>query len=446
MNNVLGDIRYALRRAASRPGFTAIAIISLALGIGANTAAFSLINAIVLRKTPLPHPERVAEIHMTRDGKINGPFSYPDYRDLRDRSHDIFSQFSISGFTVATRDFGDHVETITGQTVNGNYFPLIGMRPVLGRLLGPEDDRVPGGHPVIDLSYSYWQKSFNGDSGVVGKTLRLSGREYTIVGVAPRGIEGLLPGLAPSIYASIQMINVLQPVTRDEMQQRGNHSYFARVRLADGKTFGDARLLLDRFESDMRRDHPDEWSVHNGMKLWPLNEVAVSPMVDSVIVPAASALMVVVGLVLIVACANLASFLLAQARDRQREIAIRLAIGANRGALVRQLLVESLILAVAGGALGILISSVGLRLLLSAKLPLPLPITLDVGVDFKILTFALGASVAAGVLFGLLPALQATRADVIETIKHENAGGGWRRFNMRSALVLAQTSTSLLLL
>src|ERR1043166_1012891 len=133
MNNVLGDIRYALRRAASRPGFTAIAIISLALGIGADTAAFSLINA-------------------------------------------IFRQFSISGFTGAPRDFGDHVETITGQTVNGNYFPLIGMRPVLGRLLGPEDDRVPGGHPVIDLSYSYWQKSFNGDSGVVARTLRLSGR------------------------------------------------------------------------------------------------------------------------------------------------------------------------------------------------------------------------------------------------------------------------------
>lgn len=447
MNSLLGDLRYALRRARHRIGFTAIAVISLGLGIGVNTAAFSLVNAILLRKTPLPESDRVAEVMLSRDNQVVGPFSYPDYKDLRDQGKDVFKQVSIAGFTVVSRDFGDHVETITGELVNGDYFPLFGMRPQLGRLLGPEDDRVPGGHQVVVLSYDYWQRAFASDPGVVGQSLRLSGRLYDVVGVAPKGIEGLLPGLAPSIYVPIMMMNQIQPTTRDEMKARGNHSYFMKVRLAEGQTFAGARQVLDRFTRDMRRLYPDQWSEHNSLSLFPLSEVAVSPLVDKVIVPAASALMIVVALVLIVACANLASFLLAQARDRQREIAIRLAIGASRRVLVRQLLVESLGLALLGGALGVLLSNISLRVLLHANLPLPLPINLDVGLDGRVLGFVMAASLAAGVLFGLLPALQATRPNVIETIKNENAGGKpGRRFTMRSGLVVAQTATSLLLL
>ena len=447
MNSLLGDLRYAFRRARNRPGFTAIAVVSLALGIGINTAAFSLLNAIVLRKTPLPQPERVAEIMMANGERAVGPFSYPDYRDLRDQGKDIFSQFSLSGFAVVSRDFGDHVETITGEMVNGDYFPLIGLRPQLGRLLGREDDRNKGAHPVVVLSHDYWTRAFGADPRVVGTSMRLSGRSYEIVGVAPKEIEGLLPGLAPAIYVSIQMMNQIQPTTRDEMEQRGNHSYFARVRLADGQSMVAAKTLVDRFVGDMRRLHPDEWPARQNLRVYPLSEVAVNPLIDPVIVPAATALMIVVGLVLIVACANLASFLLAQARDRQREIAIRLAVGATRRALIRQLLVEAVMLAAAGGALGIFLSSVSLSALLHAPLPLPLPINLDTAIDFRVLSFAALASLAAGILFGLLPALQSTKPNVIETIKNENAGANQgRRFNMRSALVVAQTATSLVLL
>jgi predicted permease len=447
MNSLLGDIRYAFRRARNRPGFTAIAVVSLALGIGINTAAFSLLNAIVLRKTPLQQPERVAEIMLTDGGQAVGPFSYPDYRDLREQGRDVFSQFSLSGFTVVSRDFGDHVETITGELVNGDYFPLIGLPPKAGRLLGREDDRNKGAHPVVVLSFDYWKRAFGSDPRIVGTSLRLNGRSYEIVGVAPKEIEGLLPGLAPSIYVSIQMLNQIQPTTRDEMEARGNHSYFARVRLADGQTMAGAKALVDRFVGDMRRLHPDQWSARTGLKVFPLSEVAVSPLIDSIVVPAASALMIVVGLVLIVACANLASFLLAQARDRQREIAIRLAVGATRRALIRQLLIESILLAVAGGALGILLSTISLQALLHAPLPLPLPLNLDTSVDLRVLGFAAAASLAAGLLFGLLPALQSTRPNVIETIKSENAGAKpGRRFNLRSALVVAQTATSLVLL
>jgi predicted permease len=447
MNSILRDVRYALRRARSRAGFTIIAILSLGLGIGVNTAAFSLVNAIILRKTPIVRSDRVAELDMFNQNSISGPLAYPDAKDLFERSPGVFSQLSLASFGAFPRDMGDHVETLIGTLVNGDYFPLIGLQPVVGRLLDRGDDVARGAHPVVVLGYDYWMSAFGSDRAVVGRELRLAGRNYTVVGVAPKSIDGLLPGLTPSLYAPIQMINQLEPTTRDELTQRGNHSYFVKVRLADGQTMAAARAVIDRFTGDMRREYPDYWTSRMDLRLIPLSKIAVSPLIDGVVVPAATALMVVVGLVLIIACANLASFLLAQARDRRREIAVRLAIGASRRALVQQLLVESLLVAIAGGALGAVLSIAGLRTLLTADLPVPLPISLDVSVDVRVLAFVVSASVAAGVLFGLLPALQATRPNVIETLKNENAGAGpGRRFTMRSGLVVAQTATSLVLL
>jgi len=447
LSSLLRDVRYALRRARSRAGFTIIAIVSLGLGIGANTAAFSLVNAIILRKTPIVRSERVAELDMANEHGIMGPLSYPDARDLREQARGVFSQLSLSTFAAFPRDMGDHVETLIGELVNGEYFPLIGLQPVVGRLLGPEDDVAQGAHPVVVLGYDYWTTAFAADRGVVGRELRVGGRAYTVVGVAPRSIEGLLPGLAPALYAPIQMINQIEPTTRDELAQRGNHSYFAKARLADGQTLAGARAVVDRFTADMQRAHPDKWPARTVLRVIPLSQIAVSPLLDGVVVPAAAALMVVVGLVLIIACANLASFLLAQARDRRREIAIRLAIGASRRALVRQLLVESLLVAIGGGVLGVVLSSAGLHALLSADLPIPLPVNLDVGLDGRVLAFVLTASLLAGLLFGLLPAVQATRPNVVETLKNENAGAKpGRRFTMRSGLVVLQTATSLVLL
>lgn len=447
MSGLLRDLQYAFRRLRTRIGFTLIAVISLGLGIGVNTAAFSLIDAIILRKTPIAHSERVAELDMIDHGQLSGPLSYADLQDLRDEGAGVFSQMSIEQFSMFPRDVGDHVESLTGELVNRDYFPLIGLEPTVGRLLGAEDDVTRGAHPVVVLGYNYWMSEFGGHRDVVGREMRLAGRAYTIVGVAPKAIEGLLPGLLPKVYVPIQMINELQPGTNDQLTARGNHSAFAKVRLANGQSFAAASAVVSRFVSDMQRLHPDHWPPNVTVRVIPLSKIAVSPLVDNIVVPAAAALMVVVGLVLIIACANLASFLLAQARDRRREIAVRLAIGATRRALMQQLLVESLVVALAGGALGIILSRLALHVLLTADLPIPLPLNFDVALDLPVLSFVIATTIAAGVLFGLLPALQATRPDVVETLKSENTGGnGKRRFTMRSGLVVAQTAASLVLL
>ena len=447
MHSLVSDIRLAIRRARKRPGFTLVALLSLTLGIGANTAVFSLVNAILLRRAPIPHPEQIAEIYQRQNDFPYSPFSYPDYVDFRRATATTFSQISISRFALAAYDVGDHVESLTAELVNGDYFPLLGLHAEVGRLLGPEDDRAPGAHPVIVLSHEYWKRAFAGDPSAVGRTMRLAGRQYTIVGVAPRVYTGTLSGIAPALFASVQMVNQLQPDIRDQLVQRGNHSDFLKARLAPGATMAQARAVAERFTADMAKRYPSNWPSGTSLLVIPMTSIAVNPLLDGVVVPAAAALMIVVGLVLLVACANLASFLLAQARDRRKEVAIRLAIGAKRSVLVRQFLVESLLLSSVGGVAGVIVSGLALRGVLRADLPVPIPITLDVSLDWRVLAFSIGASAVAGVLFGLLPALSATRATVVETIKNENADGGpARRVTVRNTLVVGQVAVSLTLL
>ena len=446
MQSIISDIRVAFRRAKKRPGFTVVALLSLTLGIGANTAVFSLVDAILLRRPPIPHPDRIAEIYQKQTDFPYAPFSYPDYVDFKRATGSTFSQMSISEFTVAARDMGDHVESLTGELVNGDYFPLLGLTPAAGRLLGPADDVAPGAHPVVVLSHDYWQRDFGADVNAVGKTIRLSGRPYTIVGVAPASYTGTVSGIAPSVFLSIQMINQVQPDVRDQLVERGSHSAFMKARLAPGATMAQARAVAERFTAEMLKQYPSDWPGGTSLLVIPMTDIAVNPLLDPVVVPAAAALMAVVGLVLLVACANLASFLLAQARDRRKDVAIRLAIGASRRVLVRQFLIEALCLSVLGGAAGVALSGVALRAVLRTDLPLPLPLTFDISLDWRVLSFGVLASVVAGLLFGLAPSLQATRATVIETIKNENADGGpTRRFTMRNALVVGQVSVSLAL-
>jgi len=444
---VVWDVRYAIRRSRHRTGFTLVAVLSLALGIGANTAIFSLIDAVLLRHPPVPHRERVAEVFATQPSIAYTPFSYPDYVAFKDAGQGLFSQVSVSEFSVVPRDLGDREQTLFDELVNGDYFPLLGLTPQAGRLLGPEDDIANGAHAVVVLSNEYWHRAFAADPGVVGRQIQLAGRAYTIVGVAPASYEGSLPGIAPALFAPIRMINQLQSSATDQLTDPEFRTLFVKVRLAPGVSMARARAFAASYTADMVRRFPRWWPGTAKTLVVPETQIAVSPLLDAVVVPAAASLMVVVALVLLVACANLASFLLAQARDRQREIAIRIALGASRWSLVRQLVVEALLLASFGGAAGVCLSRIALGALLHADLPLPLPITVDVHLDVRVIVFAVAATAAAAVLVGLLPALQATRPNVVEVIKSENTGGGPpRHLTMRGALVSGQIAVSLVLL
>ncbi len=444
---IVRDIRFALRRLRKSPGFALIAVASLALGIGANTAIFSLVDAIILRKAPIPQPQRVVDVSTSTQDYAYFPFSYPEYTELRQATQGVFARISYTQFGMVPRDLADRAATLPVEMVNGDYFPLLGLRPRLGRLLGPDDDAAEGASPVVVLSYDYWQDSFGGASDVVGKQIRLSGRLYTIVGVAPQSYTGTIRGMMPMLYASIQMTNALQPSPYDELKARDDHDGFVKARLAPAVGMARARVAAASFERMEQKDHPSFWPASRRIDLVPLSSVAVNPLIDRVVVPAAALIMVLVGLVLLIACANLASFLLAQARDRQREIAIRLALGAGRGAIVRQLLTETLALAGLGGVAGVLLARFLLDWLLHADLPFPLPFHLDVPMDGRIVAFAIAASAVSGVLFGLAPALQATRPGVIDAIKNENTGGGPARWlTVRNALVVGQVAVSLVLL
>jgi predicted permease len=449
VNTILRDLRYAARRLRKAPGFTLVALLSLALGVGANTATFSLVNAILLRRPPLTQPERLVEIHLSGDDFPFTPFSYPDYEDLQRASGEVFAGIAASQLTPVPRDLGGRVESVLAELVNGSYFPVLGLHPTLGRLLGPEDHVARGGHPVVVLAYDYWRSTFGSDPSAVGREIRVAGRPYTIVGVGPKDYAGNLRGLAPSMYFPILMLNQLQPSTSD-LDERGNHAVFLTGRLRDGATLAQAQTVVAGFGAAMQRAEPEEWAGRMRVVLTPVSDIYVSPSIDGIIGSAAGLLLAVVGLVLLIACANLASFLLAQARTRRREIAIRLALGARRRVLVRQLLTESMLLALLGGIAGVAVASVLLRLVTRADLPLPIPITLDLSLDPVVLGFALAVSIAAGVLFGLVPALQSTRSEVMETIKTEAVvgapQGGRGRVSPRAALVVAQVAVSFVLL
>ncbi len=446
LETVWADVRYSARRLVRSPLFTGVAVLSLALGIGANTAIFSLVNAIVLRDAPYAEPDALVDVYFQTPGFTHGVLSHPDFRDLIDASAGVFSGLAGSQLTLVQADAEAGVRLLTAEAVSGDYFGVLGIRPLVGRLLGPQDDVAPGAHPVVALSHGFWERRFGSDPGIVGGELRLGGRPYTIVGVTPRDYHGMIRGLEPEVYVPLMMYEALLPGS-NTLTERRNHSLFAKGRLMPSAGIVQAQGLLDRATNDFRARYPEAWTESDALVAVPTTDVIMNPMVDRVLLPAAGMIMVVVGLVLLIACANLASFLLARAADRRREIAVRIALGAARGRIVGQLLTEAVMLALVGGAAGIGLAAWSLRLLLTADLPLPLPITIDASLDGTVLSFSLGVSVAAGLLFGLAPSVQATRPDVSGTLRDEAAASGrGRGARLRDALVVGQVAVSVVLL
>ena len=460
MENLLRDLGFGARLLGRRPAFTAVAVLSLGLGIGLSTVMFSVVNAVLLAPTPVHEPERLAEIYTSQVAEM--PFlttSYPDFLDLRS-STDAFS--GMAGHAMVRglfRSGEDRAEIVLGEVVSESYFDVLGIRPVVGRAFSPEENHTELTHPVVVLSHGFWQRRLGGDPGVLGREVDLSGVAYTVVGVAPPDFAGTIPGLSPEFWAPIMMVEKLSfsgiqsqassPAPgKTRVEQRETRWLFVSARLAPGRSLEEARAQVETVGARLASEHPE---VNEGLRASVLSARAVRfhPMVDGMLAPAAGVLMGAVGLVLLVACANVASMLLARAAARRREIAVRLAIGAARGRVVRQLLAESLCLAALGGGAGLLLAYWGSRFLSAVPLPLPVPLAFTFGLDGRVLLFATLASLGTVLAFGLAPALQASRPELVPALRAEAGsalGRNRRGFVPRHLLVTGQLALSLVLL
>ena len=436
------DVRYGLRGLLKRPGFTAIAVITLALGIGANTAIFSLVNTVLLRPLPVHHPEQLVAVYGTlHNGADYTIQSYLNYKDYRDRN-DVFSGLMAYRFAPMSVSHEGRNERVWGYLVSGNYFDVLGVQPFLGRYFVPEEDKTPGSHPVAVISYAYWQKRFASDRGIAGQALTLNGHVFTIIGVAPEGFNGTEVAYAPELFVPLTMGHEIEPGS-DWLESRGDDNLFAVGRLKSGVSSAQAESALRTITLQLGREYPHE-NEGRGVRL--LTPGLFIPDIRNSVISFSGVLMGVVGLVLLLACVNLANLLLARATERRKELAIRLAVGASRARIVRQLVTESVLLSLAGGVGGLLLAAWINNLVASIKLPTDIALIFDLRLDWRVLAFALVVSLATGIFFSLLPALQSSKPDLVPALKDEASMAGFRRSRLRNALVVVQVALSLVLL
>ena len=442
MGTLIKDIRYGLRNFVKRPGFTSIAVVTLALGIGANTAIFSLVNTVLLRPLPVPHPEQLTEVYGTfHNGADYTIQSYLNYKDYRDRN-DVFSGLMAYRFAPMSVSHESRNERVWGYLVSGNYFDVLQVQPFLGRYFTPEEDKTPGSHPVAVISYGCWQKRFASDRGIVGKPLTLNGRVFTVIGVAPEGFNGIEVAYAPELFVPMMMAHEVEPGS-NWLESRDSDNLFAVGRLKPGVTVAQAESALQTITFQLGKEYPREMEGR-GLRL--LTPGLFIPDIRNSVVSFSSVLMGVVGLVLLLACVNLANLLLARATERRKELAIRLAVGASRARIVRQLVTESVMLSLAGGLGGVLLAAWINSLVASIKLPTDIALVFDLHLDWRVLAFALAVSLATGVVFSLLPAVQSSNPELVPALKDESSLAGFRRSRLRNCLVVAQVAVSLVLL
>jgi predicted permease len=441
METLLQDIRFGFRQLARKPGFAALAIIFMALGIGANTSIFSLIDTAVLRPLAVKDPSQLVEVYGTANKGADITIqSYPNYKDYRDRNT-VFSGLAVYRVVVASLTVNNTSQRVYGYLVSGNYFDVLGVKPVLGRAFLPEEDATPESHPVAVLGYGSWQRRFASDPAIVGKTVEFNSRPFTVIGVAPKGFIGTEVCYDPEMYIPMMMAKTIEP-TSNFLEKRDSNGLFAVGRLQPGVSFAQAQASLETLTAQMARDYKE--NVGRGVRL--ARPGLFIPDIKNSVFAFAGVLAVVGALVLLLACVNLANLLLARATERRREIAVRLAVGASRARLVRQLLTESVLVSLAGGAAGVLLATFINQSVRSIRLPTDVTLLFDLRTDWRVLTFTLLLSIATGIIFSLIPALQSSKPQLVPALKDESSMGGFRRSRLRNALVVAQVSLSLILL
>ena len=442
MESLIKDIQYGFRNLVKRPSYTAIALITLALGIGANTAIFSLVSTVLLRPLPVPHPEQLVEVYGTfHQGADYTIQSYPNYKDYRDRNN-VFSGLMAYRFAPMSISHENRNERVWGYLVSGNYFDTLGVQPFLGRYFLPEEDKTPGSNPVAVITYACWQKRFASAHDVIGKPLRINGQVFTVVGVTPEGFRGTEVAYAPELFVPTMMGHEIEPGST-WLDSRGDDNLFVVGRLKPGVSSAQAESALSAITLQLGKEYPND-DQDRGVRL--LTPGLFIPDIRNSVISFSSVLMGVVGLVLLLACVNLANLLLARATERRKELAIRVAMGASRARIVRQLITETLMLSLGGGLGGIFIAGWINAIVSAMKLPTDLAFVIDLQLDWRVLAFAFGVSLATGIAFGLLPALQSSRPDLVPALKDEKSMAGFRRSRLRNGLVVVQVALSLVLL
>ena len=441
MSTLSKDIRYGFRSLIKRPGFVIIAIITLALGIGANTAMFSLLNTVLLRPLPVTNPEQIVSVSVRGKSDSILAFSYPDYKDFRDRNQ-VLSGLLLYRFAPLSLSRSGNNERIWSYEVSGNYFDVLGVSALKGRTFTPDEDRTKLTHPVVVVSYSGWQRRFAGDPELVGKEILLNNHPFKVIGITPQQFRGTELIYTPDLFVPISMIEWVEPGTT-WLDNRDSRNFFAIGRLKAGVGRGEAEASLNILAQQLGREYPNS---NEGQTIQVVPPGFIIPDLRTAVVSFSWILMAAVVLVLLVACANLAGLLLARAMDRRKEIAIRLAMGANRFRLIRQLLTESVLLAVVGGAVGVLLALWIINLLLSFRPPLDFPLTVDISLDWRVMVFSFLISLLTGVVFGLAPALQSTKLSLVPVLKDTTAQAGYRSSRLRGTLVVVQLALSLVLL
>jgi putative ABC transport system permease protein len=454
METLLQDIRYALRTLRKNPGFVAVAIVSLALGIGANTTIFTIINAVFLNPLPVEEPSRLVNLYTSDEGIAGGsianPVSYPNYRDFRDQSETLSGLAAFVPFQFSLNP-GDDPQQVAGLLASGNYFEVLGVDAHRGRTFnftGAQDQEL-GAHPEVVISHSLWTKMFGSDPDAIGRSVTLNSYPFTIVGVTPPNFKGTFALANPDqIWVPVSMYQELIPpafVSFFEMRRALAFTPFGR--LGPGVTIEGAEAELKTIAARLQQEYPND-NENRSVRLESLADAAIGIDQRQSMVRAGGVLMTIVGLVLLIACVNLANLLLARGTTRAKEISIRAALGANRNRLIRQLLTESLIVAFSGGIAGILVAYWGRDLLWSFRPSFLNQDAISLSLDVRVLVFTLGISVLTGLLFGLLPALRTSQADLQESLK---VGGrmepaGWGRSKLRHLLVVSEIALTLVAL
>ena len=446
MSSLLNDLKLARRQLLKSPLFTAVVVGTLAIGIGLNAAVFSTVDALLLR--PLPGaraPEELVQVYRTyRGGHLYGSNSIPHFNSLRERSGEVFSGVAAFGLDYMNLSASDRPRRVMGSMVSANYFSVLGVGAVRGRVFTPDEDVGRGAHPVAVLSDAGWRGLFASDPNVVGSTVVLNGRSYTIVGVTPPAFKGALPALTPTLWVPLMQLAHIHPGDERLFESRNNNNMFVIARLQRGVGIALARDRMTALMAQLRSEYPESYQ-NSGVNLVLQSRSGIHPMFKDAQVGLSAVVMAVVGVLLLIACANVANIFLARARSRDREMAIRLSVGASRGDLARQLLTESLVFAGVAGLAGLAVASWAMGLANRIVVPMDVDFAADLRLSPTVLVFTSGVTVVTGLLFGLAPALQAARPALVPALKGETPAGG-SHSRMSRGLVVAQTALSIVLL